>query len=465
MSGAVDTLHEAIDAATDIDLDTLTDVELDDELVGLLRLRHRLDAEIARRADRWDRRTIWRGDGSKAPWARLCRTTSIAPNTARGILRRGHAVTAMPATAEAWASGELGADHVDLLADAASNGRGDLFARDETMLVNHCLELTWGQVIKAVRYWTFRADTELNRDGTPPSPPNSLRITTTFDGTVSGDFILDPIGGATFTEALRRIERDLYRTDQRDGIVRTMQERMAAALVEMAVRSHTAPKDGRRPEPLVCILAGEATIEHLCELSTGLVIAPDLVVPHLGRSQVQTFIFDGADRVIAASPARTFRGMLRRAIQVHDRHCQHQSGCDEPITHCDVNHRMPVRRGWRHRRSRRRPGVRVTQPPLRPPRRSTGRADRRSPLAPRDGSTHSPTHRRPRHPTPPTRSPTTTTRRLSPSLGAHPSAGRPPECGVNHRGSWRTRERARRAAVLPSLTHRPGRRTTMQHAR
>ena len=52
----------------------------------------------------------------------------------------------MPATAEAWAAGELGADHVDLLADAASNGRGDLFQRDETMLVNHCLELTWGQL-------------------------------------------------------------------------------------------------------------------------------------------------------------------------------------------------------------------------------------------------------------------------------------------------------------------------------
>ncbi len=32
--------------------------------------------------------------------------------------------------------------------------------------------------------------------------------------------------------------------------------------------------------------------------------------------------------------------MLRRAIQVRDRHCQHPSGCDEPITHCDVDHRV-----------------------------------------------------------------------------------------------------------------------------
>ena len=115
---------------------------------------------------------------------------------------------------------------------------------------------------------------------------------------------------------------------------------MAAALVEMAVRAQTVPADGRRPEPLICILAGEATIEHLCELATGTVITPDLVVPHLAHCQVQTFIFDGADHVIAASKQRTFRGMLRRAIQVRDRHCQHPSGCDAPITHCDVDHRV-----------------------------------------------------------------------------------------------------------------------------
>ena len=179
----------------------------------------------------------------------------------------------------------------------------------------------------------------------PPPKPSTLRLHTSFDGTVSGDFVLDPIGGATVTEALRRIERDLYRQDQRDGVIRTLSERMAAALVEMAVRAQAVPTDGRRPDPLICILAGEATVEQLCELATGTVISPELIVPHLDQSQVQTFIFDGADRVIAASPQRTFRGMLRRAIQVRDRHCQHPSGCDAPITHCDVDHRIPHHHG------------------------------------------------------------------------------------------------------------------------
>ena len=179
-----------------------------------------------------------------------------------------------------------------------------------------------------------------NSTGTAPHHRDrSFRLSTTYDGTVNGEFTLDPIGGPTVREALRRIERYLYRADRGDGVTRKMSERMAAALVEMAIRSQTVPKKGRRPEPLLCILAGEATLEHLCELATGTVITPaDGAAPR--PHQVQTFIFDGADRVVAASPTRTFRGMLRRAIQVRDRHCQHPAGCDAPIVDCDVDHRL-----------------------------------------------------------------------------------------------------------------------------
>ena len=128
MDTVVETLSEAIDDAAAVDLDTLTNGELDAELVALVRLRHRLDAEIARRACRWEARGVWQSDGSRAPWARLSRTAGVAGGTAKAIMRRGPSLATMPLTAEALAAGSIGTDHVDLLARAAGDGRHDLFA-------------------------------------------------------------------------------------------------------------------------------------------------------------------------------------------------------------------------------------------------------------------------------------------------------------------------------------------------
>lgn len=338
-------LGEQLDAVADADLDTLTDAELDRELMGLLRARHRLDAEIARRAARWDARVVWVGDGSRSGAARLCRAAKLAHPEAKRLLRRAHAATAMPTASAAWRRGNIGADQVDLLARAVGSGRRDLFARDEELLVGHCAELSHRQAAKAIEYWCHRAHAELGSDGQPPSVEPSLKLTTLPDGVVTGQFVLEPVGGGTVSEALRRIERDLYRQDQKAGTTRSMPERMAAALVEMAVRAMTPGRKGHRPEPLLCILAGEATVEHLCELATGAVIHPGFIVPHLDRMTVQSFIFDGADRVLTTSKLRTFRGTLRRAVQVRDRRCQHPAGCDAPITECDVDHVVPHAEG------------------------------------------------------------------------------------------------------------------------
>lgn len=341
----VERVRASIDAAAVVELDTLGDGELNAELMGLLRQRHRLDAQIARRAQRWEARTLWATDGSRSSAARLARDGLVAQSTAHEVLHAGRAVIKMPLAATAWTDGEISADHVALLGRAAGGGREELFARDEALLVEDCATMRYAQANKAVRYWCQRADTELNTDGTPPPPETYVRADTTFQGCLAGEFMLDPIGGGMVKTALGRIERELYRQDQRDGVERTKPERMAAALVEMAVRANTAPKDGRRPEPLLIIAAGEETFDHLCELADGTVVDAHLIVPYLARADIQTIVFDGAGRPICGSRQRTFRGMVRRAIQVRDQHCQHRSGCDAPISQCDVDHIVPDRAG------------------------------------------------------------------------------------------------------------------------
>jgi hypothetical protein len=80
---AIEELTESVAELAAIDLDTLTDSEADADLVALIRVRHQLDAVIARRAARWETRTVWQNDGSRAPWARLSRTAHLSPGSAK----------------------------------------------------------------------------------------------------------------------------------------------------------------------------------------------------------------------------------------------------------------------------------------------------------------------------------------------------------------------------------------------
>lgn len=125
------------------------------------------------------------------------------------------------------------------------------------------------------------------------------------------------------------------------GVVRTAAQRRAAALVEMATRSASAPSDGRRPRPLFTVLVGDESFAHLCELASGTVITPGDLVPYLASADVETVLFDGSMTVLSVSHRRTFTGAVRRAIQVRDRHCQHPSGCDVSAEDCDVDHIVP----------------------------------------------------------------------------------------------------------------------------
>jgi hypothetical protein len=117
------------------------------------------------------------------------------------------------------------------------------------------------------------------------------------------------------------------------------------ALVEMARRALAAPADARRPAPLITIVVGDESWRQICELDDGAIITPADVRPYLSQALVETIVFDGARRPVEASHRRTFTGALRQAIRVRDRHCQHASGCDQPMRRCDVDHVVPHSRG------------------------------------------------------------------------------------------------------------------------
>ena len=116
MSAVVETLEASIDALTDVDLDGLDDGSLHELTVATQRLRDRLEVAAGRVLARWDTRQVWRNDQSLSPAARLSRETNTSPRTARGRLRRAHAMERVPAVTAAVHAGHVSVDHVDLLA-------------------------------------------------------------------------------------------------------------------------------------------------------------------------------------------------------------------------------------------------------------------------------------------------------------------------------------------------------------
>ena len=181
----------------------------------------------------------------------------------------------MPHSAEAFAAGEITSDHVDLLAAAkASGARQPLPATKRNW--SSCARRR-GTPTPCGRSTTgsYRVDDESAEDEAERvRQGRHLSVGTGWRGEVVLKGVLDPVGGAVFEEELHRLCEQLRLQDERDGTIRTVQQRRADALVEMAMRSATAPADGLRPRPLFTVMIGIEPFTKLCELANGTVVAP-----------------------------------------------------------------------------------------------------------------------------------------------------------------------------------------------
>ena len=166
------------------------------------------------------------------------------------------------------------------------------------------------------------------------------------------------LGGEEVTVELGRLEGEMFRADWAaakeihgddtclDHLDRTPAQRRADALVEMARRSAAMPAGVKPARPLLVVHLGEDSLRRMCELGSGTVIAPGMLVPRLGEAEVQRIIHDGKSRRIRDLGERTrfFTGPLREAILLRDRRCQHP-GCRVPAQDCEVDHIDPYTNG------------------------------------------------------------------------------------------------------------------------
>ncbi|MFT3853509.1 MAG: HNH endonuclease signature motif containing protein [Ilumatobacteraceae bacterium] len=288
MIGIAERVVDDLRLLADVDLDVLSDPELDEALRELLAARRLFDAQLCRMARRWEQRGVWASDGSKSSSARMARDGHVGRGTSQRVLLRGR-------------------------------------------------RLRVAELDKVLKYWRQRADAELNHDGPEPELPALTLTLTPIQGAVTIDGELDPVGGQIVANALDAIITDL-------ALEGPLPAQRAAALVEMARRAMAMPANGRPARVLANIAVGHDAFAHLCELSNGTVIRPGHLVPYLDALDIRSILFDSATHAVATSKRRTFAGALRAVVEVRDLHCQHLSGCDEPIDG-DADHILPKSMG------------------------------------------------------------------------------------------------------------------------
>ncbi|SNS80891.1 protein of unknown function [Geodermatophilus pulveris] len=345
----MDELLAAVDALAAEDLAPLCGPALLERLRPLLVAQNRLAAEVARTVAECEVSGAAEHDGltTMASWLRGHGHLSGAE--AARVVRAGRALVHLPAMAAALAAGEVTGEQAAVLGTIAEPGKLTLAAEQNVdlavvdgLLTGVARTRPYADTAKAVRHYADRLDA----DGPEPDPTEGRRLSIVrhADGSVSGRFDLDAVGGERFCTAIEAI----VQAGRCAGDERTRSQQQADALVQLS--DNQLASGGlpvlRTVKPHVVVTVD---VEDLADPATG--AGADAAQLGSGAlisaARARWLACDGAVTRIVMGPdglpldvGRTQRVVpahLRRAVERRDRHCVF-AGCGAPAWWCDVHH-------------------------------------------------------------------------------------------------------------------------------
>lgn len=341
----VDVLLDGVRALANTDTSLFDDDQIRQLLIDVSALVDAATVVQAQTIAEWDERKVWQHDGSRCASSALSRDAHCSPGSARRLLARAHRITHTPVAATAVLDGRIGVDLLDLLGVSANDDRLDAYHQGEADLVERCARVSvFDDARRAVQHWAIRTDEDL--DLAPPERHTSTAFVRhdRAAGITELHAELGLIDGHLFRSELGRLVRQIRADDRREARQRSYSERVGAALTLMATRSANGRGRDRGTRAVIQVIAGDDTMRRACELASGEVLHIHELLPHLDTATFETFLFGDHSTIVTVSPQRRFTGALRRAIQLRDRHCQHESGCDVAAVLGDVDHIVPVAR-------------------------------------------------------------------------------------------------------------------------
>src|SRR6266550_3944727 len=345
LEAAMQSLRASVQAVAvcvrDADGETLGDALIQIRETGI----DPLEAIFATGVRRFDKSGDYKADGalSLTAWLRWkCRLSGGAAMERVEIARQ---LEKLPRTGAAFANGDVGYQHVAVLARTAEHVGAAAVRKEEVSLLHAAQTMDPGQFTTVAKNFEHRVDAagalaEANR----AYERRYFHIAEPVDGMVRLDGVLDVEGGATLRAALQPFMKPV-----KDD-ARSYGQRNADALVQLGRQGGSGGKrDGAGPRPQLIIRASLDTLAGTKgapagELEGGGTVPAETVQRYACDSAISRITGQGELEHELNHASRTLPASTRRALEARDRHCVFP-GCARPLTWCDRHHLVWWTRG------------------------------------------------------------------------------------------------------------------------
>src|SRR6266702_311009 len=344
LEAAMQSLRTSVQAVAvcvrDADGETLGDALIQIREAGI----DPLEAIFATGVRRFDQSGEYKADGalSLTAWLRWkCRLSGGAAMERVKIARQ---LAKLPETAAAFANGDVGFQHVAVLARTAEHVGTAAVRKEEANLLQAAQTMDPGQFTTVAKNFEHRVDAagalaEANR----AYERRYFHISEPVDGLVRIDGLLDVEGGATLRAALQPFIKPV-----KDD-ARSYGQRSADALVQLGRQGRGSKHNGAGARPQLIIRASLDTLAGTRgapagEFEGGGTVPAETVQRYACDSAISRITGQGELEHELNHASRTLPASTRRALEARDRRCVFP-GCTRPTVWCDGHHLVWWTRG------------------------------------------------------------------------------------------------------------------------
>src|SRR6195952_4319268 len=318
-----------------------------DRTAFLVAARNRLDAELTRTVRHAECTRAAEHDGLKTMRSWLIGHARLAPAEASRIVRSGRALEHFPVLAAGFADGSVTAAQVNVVAEKVGDGERARAAEQDVDLA--AFDRDWAAIAAGAPHEVLKTavelfDAALDPDGPEPDPTEGRRLSIArhADGSVTGRFDLDAVGGEKVQAAIESI----VQASRPKGDERTRAQQNADALVQLCDNQLASGKLPmlRTVKPHVVI---DIDLEDLIDPATGAGAGRTGFGAVISAARARWLACDASISRIVMGPAgvpldlgrdhRVVTPGLRKAVERRGKQGVF-AGCDAPPWWCDVHH-------------------------------------------------------------------------------------------------------------------------------